>query len=75
MRPSQFVSEEGRGMRTDEKAIKAHLTNYEKFMTASFTDNKTREQKNYRQVIRENVARAEKVLMENTDYRPYIFYS
>ena len=62
-------------MRTDEKAIRAYLTNYEKFMTASFTDNKTGEQKNYHQVIRENVARAEKVLMENTDYRPCIFYS
>jgi len=50
----------------DEKAIRAYLTNYEKFMTASFTDKKSRERKNYRQVIRENVARAEKVLMENT---------
>ncbi|OQY58835.1 MAG: hypothetical protein B6245_09850 [Desulfobacteraceae bacterium 4572_88] len=65
----------GQGMRMDEKAIRAYLTNYEKFMTASFTDKRSREQKNYRKVIRENIARTEQVLMENTDYRPYIFYS
>ncbi len=75
VRPSQFRTEGGKGVRMDDRAIKAYLKNYEKFMTTPFTDVKTREQKNYRQVIRERVEGAERTLMHDAEYVPYIFYS
>ncbi len=75
IKPSQFAATEKRGMRMDEKALKAYLKNYEKFMTAPFKDNITREYTTYRRVIQQRVEITEKVLLDNADYRPYIFYS
>ena len=74
IKPSQFTATENRGVRMDERALKAYLKNYEKFMTASFV---TREgdQKNYRKVVRESVENAERVLLDNIDYSPYILHS
>ncbi|QTA80270.1 Putative CRISPR-associated endonuclease Cas1 [Desulfonema limicola] len=72
---SQFTEKENKGIRMDEQAIKAYLSNYEKFMTASFADMKTKKQTNYREIIRGNVFKMENVLLNNTEYQPYIFYS
>lgn len=72
---SQFAEKENKGIRMDEQAIKAYLSNYEKFMTASFSDIKTRKQTNYREIIRQNVIKLENMLLNNVEYQPYIFYS
>ena len=58
-----------------EVARKTFLANYEKFMTASFVDVKSRKHKNYRQIIKERVFDIERTLLNNTDYTPYVFYS
>jgi CRISPR-associated protein Cas1 len=75
VKPSQFTNNEKDGVKMDDKARKSFLANYEKFMTASFVDYKTRERKNYRQIIREKVLNTEQMLLNNIDYKPYIFYS
>ncbi|QTA79633.1 Uncharacterized protein dnl_19080 [Desulfonema limicola] len=72
---SQFTEKEGKGVRMDELSIKSYLSNYEKFMTASFADIKTRKQTNYREVMKKNVMKMENVLLNNIEYQPYIFYS
>ncbi len=59
----------------DDTTIKNFLNNYEKFMTASFVDVKTRERKNYREIMRENVVKLEKTMLDEIPYIPYLFYS
>ncbi len=75
VKPSQFSHKENRCLRMNDNALKNYLQNYERFMTATFVDVKTRDRKNYRQVIRENIRRLENVLLNNIDYTPYVFYS
>ena len=36
VRPSQFTTEGEKGVRMDDRAVKAYLKNYEKFMTTPF---------------------------------------
>lgn len=73
--PSAFRDTEDKGIRMDEAAIKAYLTNYEKFMTSLFLDKQSNEQKNYRQILRENVLQLERLLLDKADYCPYFFYA
>ena len=72
---SHFTPKEKKGVRMNEVARKTFLANYEKFMTASFVDVKSRKRKNYRQIIKETVFDVERTLLNNTDYTPYVFYS
>ena len=75
IKPDQFSNNEKDGVKMDDKARKSFLANYEKFMTARFVDNKTRETKNYRQIIQEKVLNTEQMLLNSIDYEPYIFYA
>lgn len=72
---SHFTPKEKKGIRMNESARKTFLTNYERFMTASFVDVKSRKRKNYRQIIKERVLDIERTLLNNTDYTPFVFYS
>jgi len=75
VKPSEFEVDETKGVRMKDEVSKAIIRNYEKFMTSSFIDVKSRERVTYRQIVRERVREAEKVVMEKRTYRPYLFYS
>ena len=75
VKPSHFTPKEKKGIRMNEAARKTFLANYERFMTASFVDVKSRKRKNYRQIIKERVLDIERTLLNNNDYTPYVFYS
>lgn len=75
VKPSHFTPKEKKGIRMNEAARKTFLANYERFMTASFVDVKSRKRKNYRQIIKERVFNIESALLNNTEYTPYVFYS
>lgn len=76
VKPSQFgKEEEKKGVRMDEEARTAYLANYEKFMTASFQDQRTRKQNTFRDVIKEQVMNLERSLLNKIEYKPYVFYS
>ncbi|OEU47692.1 MAG: CRISPR-associated endonuclease Cas1 [Desulfobacterales bacterium S3730MH5] len=75
IKPSQFTPKGQKGVKMDDRARKSYLANYEKFMTTTFLDVKTKKQKNYRQIIKEKVLEMERALLNNTDYTPYVFYS
>jgi CRISPR/Cas system-associated endonuclease Cas1 len=72
---SHFTPKEKKGVRMNDAARKTFLANHERFMTASFVDVKSRKRKNYRQIIKERVFDIERILLNNTDYTPYVFYS
>ncbi len=74
-KPEQFAETENKGIRMDDAALKTYLKNYEKYMTSLFVDMKTREQKTYRQILRENVYKFEQAVLNGTDYEPHVFYS
>jgi hypothetical protein len=46
---------EGNGVRMDDKARNGYLRNYEKFMTASFIDARTRKRMHFRKIIKDRV--------------------
>jgi CRISP-associated protein Cas1 len=76
IKPTQFGAEEGKkGVRMDEAARTAFLGNYEKFMMASFQDQKDSRQRNFRDIIKDQVMVFERSLLNRIDYKPYIFYS
>ena len=75
IKPSQFTPKGQKNVKMDDRARKSYLANYEKFMTTTFLDVKTKKQKNYRQIIKEKVLEMERALLNNTDYTPYVFYS
>lgn len=75
VRPEQFSPGERGGVRMDDAARKAYVKNFEKFMTAEFTDNRSREQTSFREMIRRNVSGLEKLLLEGEPYRPFRLYS
>jgi hypothetical protein len=55
----------------DDKIVKTILLNYDKYMTTSFTDKDSRDRRMYRELLREAVEKAERVVLDNSDYRPY----
>jgi len=71
---SQFHSKGKKGVLMEDKARETFLSNYEKFMTAYFTDVKSKKQKNYRQILQERVLELERLLLHKSDYTPYLFY-
>jgi CRISPR-associated protein Cas1 len=75
IKPDQFTKVSEEEVKIDEKARRAYVKNYEKFVTTPFVDNRTRKRTTYRQVIRENVSRCEQMLLHNVDYSPYILYT
>jgi CRISPR-associated protein Cas1 len=75
IKADQFSAKAKRGVKMNDKARKSFLKNYEKFMVAPFVDLKTRRQMNYRKIIKENVIKLERLLLDNTEYEPYSFYS
>lgn len=74
IKPSDFEEPSEKGVKLKDNPRKLYLKNYEKFMTTSFVDYKTRERKNYRQVMRENVVKVERLLLHGENYEPYRFY-
>lgn len=76
IKPTNFTpTDGGKGVRMDEKTKNAYLKNYEKFMTASFVDSKTRERTTFRDIIRKNVIQLEKCLLNNEEYKAFVFYA
>lgn len=75
IKPTSFTPTDGKGVRMDENAKKAYLKNYEKFMTASFIDYKTRERTTFRDIIRKNALQLEKCLLNNEEYKAFVFYA
>lgn len=71
---SQFSSNK-KGIMMDDVARKTFLANYEKFMTATFLDVKTKKRKNYREIILERVKEMEQTVLTKKDYMPYVYYS
>jgi CRISP-associated protein Cas1 len=65
---------EGNGVRMDDKARNGYLRNYEKFMTASFIDARTRKRMYFRKIIKDRIQKLENCLLDNSEYQPYVFY-
>jgi len=75
IKPDQFSTKnDGKGIEMNKKAMKAYLTNYEKFMTTDFVDYKSRQRKNFRVIFREKVLHIEKCLLSNENYQAFVFY-
>ncbi len=62
------------GVFMDSTARKTFLSNYEKFMTTDFLNVQDKNRTNYRQIIRDQVIGLEKTLLQNVDYRCYLYY-
>lgn len=63
------------GVKMDDQSRNNFLANYESFMTGSFLDSKTRTSKNFRQILRERVEALEEVIINGSNYRPFLLYS
>ncbi len=74
VKPSDFEEKE-RGVRMNDRARKAYLQNYEKFMTTSFVNYGTRKSTNFRQILRGNVVQLEKCLLKNEIFSSFVFYA
>ncbi len=74
IKPSDFETPSQKGVKLEDNARKTYLKNYEKFMTTSFVDSKTRKRQNYRQVMRKNGIKVERLLLHGEGYEPYGFY-
>ena len=74
VKPSDFEEKE-RGVRMNDRARKAYLQNYEKFMTTSFVNYGTRESTKFRQILRGNVVQLEKCLLKNEIFNSFVFYA
>jgi len=74
IKPSQFTQKGEKRIVMDNAALTTYLSNYEKFMTTRFADAGTKQQKDYRQILKERVMSLEKTFLENLDYEPYLFY-
>ncbi len=72
VRPEQFSPGERGGVRMDDAARKAYVKNFEKFMTAEFSERRSGETSTFRKIIRRNVAGLEKRLLEREPYRPFL---
>jgi len=75
VKTDQFEKLETGAIRMNDKLRATYLKNYEKFMTTPFLDVKSRENMDYRQIIRNNVRQTEKVILQGAVYDPYILYS
>jgi CRISPR-associated protein Cas1 len=73
---NQFQSgPDGRGMIMNDTAKNSYLTNYEKFLTTSFVDYRSRKRKTFRQIFKEQVIQLENCLLSDSHYTPFIFYA
>lgn len=70
---NQFNPEDN-GVRMDDNARNGYLKNYEKFMTASFIDARTRKRMHFRKIIKDRVQKLENCLLNKEEYQPYVFY-
>jgi CRISPR-associated protein Cas1 len=75
VKTDQFEKLETGAIRMNDRLKATYLKNYEKFMTTPFLDVKSRENVDYRQIIRNNVRQTEKVVLQGAVYDPYILYS
>jgi len=76
IKPDQFTQvEDKKGMRMDDSALKTYLSNYEKFMTASFQDALKGPRRSYRELLREKVLSLERALLNRSEYTPYLYRS
>jgi len=57
----------------DDTGRKIFLANFENFMTASFLDPAAGTRKNFRNILREQVACLEKTLLHDIEYKPFEF--
>ena len=64
-----------KGVQMKDKLRKAYLQNYEKFTTSLFIDYSSREQTCFRNILRKNVLQLEKCLLNDEDYKPFVFYA
>ena len=62
------------GVFMDSVARKTFISNYEKFMTTDFLNIQNKNRTNYRQIIRDQVIGLEKTLLQNVDYKCYLYY-
>ena len=77
VKPDQFtVSEEEKkkGIRMDDAARKAFLTNYERFMTARFQDPGIAKRVSYREIMKEKVGGLECALLNRAELKPYLTF-
>lgn len=62
------------GVFMDSSARNTFLSNYEKFMTTDFFHVQNKSRTNYRQIIKDQVSGLEKTLLQNVDYKCYLYY-
>ncbi|ETR68991.1 MAG: CRISP-associated protein Cas1 [Candidatus Magnetoglobus multicellularis str. Araruama] len=65
---------DGKGIIMNEDSKHNYLSNYEKFMTTSFIDYRSRNRTTFRQIFKEQVRQLEKCLLSDEHYEPFIFY-
>ncbi len=73
--PNDFKKKGKGGVWLKEKPRKRFLTNYDRFMTASFQDPVSRMKKTFRGLLREQVLQLENTLIHNSHYQPFNFPS
>jgi len=69
----QFSSNDN-GVMMDSTATKTYLSNYEKFMTMEFMNVQSKKRTHYRQILRDQVSNLEKTLLQNEEYKCYLYY-
>ena len=76
VKPAQFSAREGKkSVRMDEDALKTYLSNYERFMTASFQDPADGKRKTYRDLVKQKVLDLERAVLNKLEYTPHLFHS